>query len=360
MKFFLSSGGTGGHIFPAEALAEELKNRGHEIIFITDERYKNYDGAPKSFSVMKIPAATLQGGLPAKLKSVLKILQGIIVALKILNKAKGAVMVGFGGYPSFPTIVAAKILGLKIIIHEQNSVLGITNRALSRFADKIATSFSEVWGISEENQHKISYTGNPVRKQIADLQNLPYPEINGFNIVVVGGSLGASIFSDIVPAAIKKLSPSMQNKIHIFQQARRNDAEKVKAAYAEIPVQAEVQEFFTNIAELYANAHLIIARSGASTVAELALIGKPAIFVPYPNSKGDHQLLNAEALAEIGGAWVMDQKDFRADNLAKKLQEFYANPAMLKTAAEKIMHRAKPGAVQNLANLAEELAQSKM
>jgi len=361
VKFFLSSGGTGGHIFPAEALAEELIRRGHQVVFITDERYKNYDGGKKKFRIEKIPAATLKGGVFAKLKSVAKILSGIIVSLKILARDRGAVVTGFGGYPSFPAIIAAKILGLKIIIHEQNAVLGGANRALEGFADVIATSFAEVNGIHFNNRQKIRFIGNPVRRAIAEIHDLPYPEIAGnLNILIIGGSLGASVFSDVIPAALAKLSPEIRQKIKISQQARAEDVERVQKKYAEINVAAEATNFFTDVPKRLAAAHLVIARAGASTVAELAVAGRPSILVPYPDSKGDHQLYNARSLEKTGGAWVVEQRNFTPEALAFRLETIIMNPEPLHLAAENAKKVAGLKAAEKLADLVEKLGAEKL
>ncbi len=361
MKFFLSSGGTGGHIFPAEALAEELIQRGHEVIFITDERYKNYDGSEKKFRIEKIPTATLKGGVFSKLKALTKIFFGIMVALKILVRNRGGVVIGFGGYPSFPAIIAARILSLKIIIHEQNAVLGIANRALAPLADIIATSFLEVRDITVGNARKICYIGNPVRGAIAEVHDRPYPEIDkNLNILVIGGSLGATIFSDVVPAALAKLEPGIRKKIKISQQARAEDVERVKKNYAEIGIIAEVENFFTDVPKRLAAAHLVIARAGASTVVELAVAGRPSILVPYPDSKGDHQLYNARSLEKIGGAWVVEQQNFTPEALAFRLETIIMNPEPLLLAAENAKKAAGLKAAEKLAALAEKLGAEKL
>jgi len=361
MKFFLAAGGTGGHIFPAEALAEGLIQRGHQVILITDERYKNYDGHEKKFRIEKIPAATLKGGFFSKLKALIKILLGILVSLRILRGSRSAVVIGFGGYPSFPAIIAAKFLGQKIIIHEQNAVLGIANRALAPLANIIATSFPEVQGITTRNAKKICYTGNPVRGAIAEIHDFPYPEIgNALNILVIGGSLGATVFSEVVPAALMKLNPEIREKIKISQQARAEDVERVKKNYMEMGVIATVATFFTDVPKRLAEAHLIIARAGASTVAELAVAGRPSMLVPYPNSKGDHQLYNARSLEKIGAAWVIEQKNFTAEGLAFRLETIIMNPEPLLLAAENAKKAAELKAVEKLAALAEKLGAEKL
>lgn len=354
IKFFLSSGGTGGHIFPAECLAEELKKRGYGSGLITDDRYKNFLDNEKPYTVFKISSATLKGNAVKRLLSLTKIFTGIWQSIKILSPHKSAVMIGFGGYPSFPAIVAARFLGMKIVIHEQNSVLGQANRALVPFADIIATSFPRVAKINDER--KIRFTGNPVRKEIAAVREKTYPAASGdIRIMVLGGSLGATVFASVVPDAILNLPTEMRNRIRLVQQCREENITEVAKKYHTANIKAELASFIKDVPAKLADTHLVISRSGASTIAELAAAGRPAILVPYPNSKDDHQMLNAESLAATGGAWVIPQEKFTADFLKTNIELLLSNPEQLTAAANKVKSAGRPDAAQKLADLVEKI-----
>lgn len=355
----LAAGGTGGHIFPAEAVAEALLARGMRVILITDKRFARFQtGALTQVETRTIHAGTLKRGLMGKLTGVAGIGIGIVQAGLLLRRLKPRVVVGFGGYPSFPTMLAASRMGLPTIIHEQNAVLGRANRLLARRVKRIATSFAQTLMVEPRDEGKIVFTGNPVRAGVRAVHAVPYPSLDQdgkMQILVTGGSQGASVFSDILPAAIAALPPALRGRIRIDQQCRAADLEATRAAYAQLGVSAHLAHFFSDIPSRLASAHLVIARSGASTVAELTVAGRPAILVPYPHAMDNHQYFNANALEDAGGGWVMPQDGFTASALSARLEAFLGLPSTLAKAAENARRIGQPDAALHLANHALDL-----
>ena len=359
LTIVLAAGGTGGHIFPAEALMEELTKRGHQVTLITDSRYCDYADTPLPDHVRIIRAATPLRGIMGKITSAFEITCGIFQARTLLKKLRPQVVVGFGGYPSFPTMFAATHMGLKTLIHEQNSVLGRANQWLSSEVDMIATSFPEVIGIEEKNLSKVVLTGNPVRASIRAIRDMPYPELQEhgtLNLLITGGSQGAAIFSTVVPEAIAALPASYRHRIRIDQQCRSSDLESARIVYDKIQFNANLAPFFNDIPVRLAAAHLVIARAGASSLAELTVAGRPVILVPYPNATGNHQMFNAKALEEKGAGWVMPQEAFTVAALSARIEAFFGLPATLIKAAEAAKHAGHPDAVIQLADNVEKLA----
>ncbi len=357
MRVFLSSGGTGGHIFPAESLADELVRRGHKVTLITDDRYQNFLGNQKSFEVFKILSATFKGGIKDRMKAVGKILLGIWQSLQLLKFNKDSVVVGFGGYPSFPALIAASIFSMRTIIHEQNSVLGLANRVLSFFVDVIATSFTEVKKIPAANLSKEYLIGNPVRQEIINIREQEYkPAGDVFNLLVIGGSLGAAVFSKVIPQAVAALPVDLKSKLFITQQCREEDIQEAGKIYAENNIKAVLAPFIKDIPEKLASAHLVIARAGASTVSELAVAGRPAILVPYPHAKDNHQYYNARMLENVGGGWIIEQDKFTPDSLKAKMAALLASPEKLESAAKEAKSTGKPDATKKLADFVEKMA----
>jgi len=302
----LASGGTGGHIFPAIAVSDELKKRGYKTILITDKRAEKYiinnSSIEDCFSeIHTINTSSLSGNIFKKVNAAKDIGIGYFQAQKLLKDLKPNMVVGFGGYPSFPTMYAACSLSrskpnLLTLVHEQNSVLGQVNAFLADKVQKIATSFRETGLISKKNNDKQSFVGNPVRDYFKVIRNFDYKIFDDkttFKILVVGGSQGASIFSNVIPEAISGLPEEIRNKIRIDQQCRKEDVEKVAKIYNELNISADVAAFYEDIAIRISSAHLVIARCGASTVSELSVAGRPAIFVPYKFAKDNHQMKNA-------------------------------------------------------------------
>jgi UDP-N-acetylglucosamine--N-acetylmuramyl-(pentapeptide) pyrophosphoryl-undecaprenol N-acetylglucosamine transferase len=351
---FLSCGGTGGHMTPAQALANDLMSRGFKVEVITDSRGLKFQEIFKNIPMNVVRSGTVASGVLGKVQGLANLALGIVQAVRIIRARKPAMVVGFGGYPSVPGVMAAQILGIPTIIHEQNAVIGRANAFLAGKATRIALSLPEVQGLDEAERQRCVFTGNPVRPEISALYSLPYPHAdeNGpLRIFIMGGSLGASVFSQIVPKALGALSADHRGRLKIVQQCREGDLAATQKAYEESGIQAELATFFNNVSEQLAQAHLVIARSGASTVAEVATAGRPAIFVPYPHHKDQQQKMNADAIADVGGAWVMTESGFTVDALRARIETFLQSPGVLFSAAEKARSCGRPDAARKLGNL---------
>jgi len=348
----LAAGGTGGHVFPAQALAAALLARGWRVALMTDGRgmkmVGSFDATLAAMPVYPIAGAGLGSSLRAKLRGVAAMGVGLVNAYRKIRHLKPAAMVGFGGYPAVPPLLAAKLCGVPILLHEQNAVAGRANQFLARLATTIATSFPQVRGFKAGTT--LVVTGNPVRPAICALYNLPYP-VPGASItlLVMGGSLGATVLSQVVPAAIALLPRSLQQRLVINQQCRAEDVEKVREAYAKAGVQAEVAAFFHDVPARLAACHLAICRSGASTVAELCAAGRPALFVPYPHAVTGEQQANAEAVVARGGGWLLPESAFTAPALAEQLATLLDNPNTLVAAATAAKSLARLDAAEALA-----------
>lgn len=353
----LSAGGTGGHLYPAEALAAELLDRGYRVEIITDKRGHAFKSLGDRVTIHTVRAATLRAGIVAKLRAVMDMGLGICSALRLVMRMKPALVVGFGGYPSFPGMMAAQLLGRPTILHEQNAVLGKANVWLANRARRIALSLPDTRGLSPAQKAKSLVTGNPVRTHIIDVSRVPYqPPADDFRILITGGSQAASVFADVVPAAVKDLPEDIKSRLFIMHQCRENDVEAVRAKYAAMGVRAETACFFSDMGPRLAGCHLFIGRSGASTVAELAVAGRPSIFVPYPGHQDMQQKHNADIIANVGGAWVRLQQDFTPAWLADKIRTLAQDPVQLTRAAEAAATCGQPGAAARLADLAGEEA----
>ena len=357
----LAAGGTGGHLFPAFALAEELGRRGIGVDLMTDMRGDRYGADFPAREIHKIPSATLVGRSPgAIIKTGVQLSKGVARAYNIIGKVKPAAIVGFGGYPSFPPLIAAKLRAVPSAVHEQNAVMGRANRMLAKYVSAVATSFEVTKGLTGEGLRKARLVGNPVRQQVLDQAIKPYyasPPNGVFNLVVFGGSQGARYFSDLVPEALALLDEKCRSRLKIVQQCREEDLVRTNAAYEIAGIHAETASFFANLPEILADAHLVIGRAGASTVAELAVLGRPAIMVPLPHALDNDQLHNARTLAMAGGGWCIEQKDLDPGVLANRMNQFMSNPESLMIAAGHAKDVGVPEAVKLLADLVEELAQ---
>ncbi len=350
----LSAGGTGGHMTPAQALGRDLLSRGYEVALITDERGLKYRSMFEGIKIHTIRAGTLGAGIWGKVKGLTNLSVGVIQAFRILSQKRPDMVVGFGGYPSVPGVYAAQKMKIPTVIHEQNAIIGRANAYLAGRAERIAISLPDLQGLDETEKARAVFTGNPVRADISDLYTEPYP---GFGqdgplcILVMGGSLGATVFSDVVPQALTKLSGEYRERLHVVQQCREEDLDRVRAVYREAGIECDLAPFFDDVPKLLARAHLFIGRSGASTVAELATAGRPAIFVPYPHHKDQQQKINADSIADVGGAWVMTENGFTPDTLLARIETFFQNPSTLFKAAEKARTCGKPDAARKLGNL---------
>jgi UDP-N-acetylglucosamine--N-acetylmuramyl-(pentapeptide) pyrophosphoryl-undecaprenol N-acetylglucosamine transferase len=350
----LAAGGTGGHLFPAEALARELMGRGFRVALVTDRRGQAFGDKLPGVALHRIRAGRFGAGLVSKVVGIAELALGTLEAGRLLRTLAPAAAVGFGGYPSVPTMLAAARQGLPTVIHEQNAILGRANRLLAPRVRWIATAFAEVGGLRETDLPRVMFTGNPVRPAIAALRSSPYraPETDGaFDILVLGGSQGARVLSEVVPAAFAALPETLRRRLRVTQQARAEDLEAVRRAHRASGVAAELAPFFNDVPERLARAHLVISRAGASTMAELQMVGRPAILVPYLHAADDHQTANARALEKAGGAWVMPQASFTGAALAQALQALIAAPEQLVRAAAAAHAQGRPDAARGLADL---------
>lgn len=356
----LAAGGTGGHMFPALSLMEELKDRGHRVTLVTDNRGIKYKDLFKGIKIYQVNSASFAGkGIIGKLLSVPKIIAGIFEARSILKMIGAGTVIGFGGYPSFPTIRAARSLGIPTCLHEQNAVLGRVNRYMAKSVDAVALSFENTKHVNWHANKFTAVTGNPVRKEIVEIGDLYYPTIGDdriFRILVIGGSQGAKIFSEVVPQAISTLPRASQRRLQITQQCREEDIERVRELYADTKIAVELTTFIDDLPGCLRWAHLVIGRAGASTISELTTAGRPGILVPYPHATDDHQTANARELAGCGGAWLYKNSEFNAKTLAKLLQRMARHPNEVWTAAEESRKIGKPYAANDLADIVERLA----
>lgn len=366
LTIILAAGGTGGHLFPAEGLAEELMRMKHHVVLITDKRFAGYvsagyKGALSNVELHIIRTGSVRGGIRKKITGLFDVGLGILQARRLLRVVKPDVAIGFGGYPSFPTMVAASQMGVPTIIHEQNAILGRANRSLQGRVDRIATSYDKTGRIDQKNLKKTTLTGNPVRASIRALHDVPYPELTPegtMRILVIGGSQGASVFSQIIPSAMATLPPAQRARIRIDQQCREADLDVTREAFAAIGVSVDLAAFFNDIPARLASAHLVISRAGASSVAELMVAGRPGILVPLPSAADNHQMINALAFEQAGGGWVMPQEALNAASLAARLETFLQVPHTLTKAARNARLAGHIRAAEDLAALVLSLAKS--
>lgn len=347
----LSAGGSGGHVFPARSLAEELLKRGFAVAVCTDTRgLKYFEGLDARIPIHVIASGTYGAGLKGKLFFALELVKGFFQSLKLVRRYKPFAMVGFGGYPSAPPMFAGQVLGVPTILHEQNAILGLANKLLMPCAKKIALSYAETVGLKDNR--KSVFTGNPVRQAIANLSREPYPLLEGkITVMVVGGSQGAKVFSDVVPHAFAALAPALQRRLRVIQQSREDAVDAVRAIYAATEIDVEIKSFFDDMPERIKTTHLFITRSGASTVAELTAAGRPAIYVPFPWNRDNQQVFNAEQVKKSGGGWMMVEKDLSVESLKNKLDDLLSNPEKLVDAALSAKTQGRINATQSLADV---------
>jgi len=354
----LTAGGTGGHIYPAETLAVELQKRGYNVMFFTDARgLDNYHGLLKQLPVQTILSGSVVGkSVFTKIKSLCKVALGILQAGYYLFRNSPKAVVGFGGYASFPTAVAAILLRIPLIIHEQNSVMSRTNRILAQYAACTAQSFRNVKNTPSRAKQFLS--GMPIRDKIIQLHNRTYQPWNNsrpFTIIVLGGSQGAKIFGEVVPQTIALFDKAVQKQFLIYQQCRKGDESEIQNAYKNLACSVTISPFFNNMHELYAQADLIISRSGASSVYEIAAAGVPSILVPLPTAADNHQYYNAKDLNDCGGSILIEQKNFTSANLYSQITELMQNPDKLQQISNHARSCAIIDAPQRLADELEKL-----
>jgi UDP-N-acetylglucosamine--N-acetylmuramyl-(pentapeptide) pyrophosphoryl-undecaprenol N-acetylglucosamine transferase len=355
--YVLAAGGTGGHLIPAFALASELERRGHHVALITDARGAAIPGKPAALTAHVLPAGRLQGKNPLSwFKGARAIMEGRGMALRLFDSFDPAAVVGFGGYPALPALMAATAAGIPTVIHEQNAVLGRVNRFLAGRVDAIATAYREVDRLSPKVAEKVHLVGNPVRDDVLALRDKPFPAFSAdglLRVLVTGGSQGARVLSEVVPDGLSMLQPALRARLQVTQQCRPEDIEAVRARYAGHGIPAELGTYFEDMASRLADAHLFIGRAGASTIAELTAVGRPAILIPLPIATDDHQAANAREMAASGGARSIRQDKFTAAELAKQIQAMAQHPETLANAAHAAWNCGYPHAAQDLADLVE-------
>jgi UDP-N-acetylglucosamine--N-acetylmuramyl-(pentapeptide) pyrophosphoryl-undecaprenol N-acetylglucosamine transferase len=356
----LAAGGTGGHIFPAEALARELLGRGYRVALMTDRRGSKFS-EDLPVPVYRVRASSMGQGAFGKIRSFVEMGVGVLQARWRLGKLRPAVVVGFGGYPSAPTLYAAAHLNIPIVLHEQNAMLGRANRTLMDKARAVAISFPHVAGLKPSAGTQQVYTGNPVRSAFIALRAKPYSPLSAegpMRILVLGGSLGARVFSSVVPQALVSMPENLRRRIAISQQCRREDIEAARSGFAAAGIDAELSTFFHDVPERMADAHLVICRAGGSTIAELTVVGRPSILVPFTGGFAGEQTSNAEAVAEAGGAWLIPEAAFTPEALAVRLESLMALPSSLTKTAAAARAWGKVGAADNLADCVADVIKS--
>lgn len=348
----LASGGTGGHLFPAFALAEELEARGSRSILLTDERGLAFGQNYRQVERHLIPSMGLfRTSRLQQIKGLLAMARGYFKARRLLKTLRPGAVVGFGGYASAPSMLAAQHLGIPTLIHEQNSVFGRANRFLARKARLVCTSFAPTFGLEGLPASRLKHVSNPVRQvfaQVADYQ--PASPQHRFCILIYGGSQGARYFSDFMPQVMEALSPSERQRFRLIQQARPEDVDALRTSYEALGVEAQIASFFDDMAAVYGQAHLVICRSGASSVAEIATVGRPAAFVPLPTAVDDQQTLNARALVDHGAAWLWPQSENAPAQRAQELRHLLTEPLTLTQVAAKARAQSHARAARNLAD----------
>jgi UDP-N-acetylglucosamine--N-acetylmuramyl-(pentapeptide) pyrophosphoryl-undecaprenol N-acetylglucosamine transferase len=355
--YVLAAGGTGGHLIPAFALASELDRRGHHVALITDQRGAAIPGRPTALTSHVLPAGRIGGLNPLGwLRGLRAIGEGRRMALRLFESFEPSAVIGFGGYPALPALLAATSAHIPTIIHEQNAVLGRVNRLLAKRVNAIATAYHEVGRLAAKYRGKVHVVGNPVRAEVLALREQPFPPftVEGLlRILVTGGSQGARVLSEVVPDGLAMLQPALRLRLQVTQQCRAEDIDAVRARYAGHDIPAELGTYFENMAERLADAHLFIGRAGASTIAELTAVGRPAILVPLPIATDDHQSANAREMVAAGGARAIPQTKFTGAELAKQIQAMAQHPETLANAAHAAWNCGYPNAVSDLADLVE-------
>jgi UDP-N-acetylglucosamine--N-acetylmuramyl-(pentapeptide) pyrophosphoryl-undecaprenol N-acetylglucosamine transferase len=356
----LAAGGTGGHLFPAEALGVELMKRDFRVRLVTDSRALRYSGLFTRDTIDVVPSETVRSRNPLSLaRTGLTLAAGMAAAVYLLRKLKPAAVVGFGGYPTLPPLIAARLLGIPAIIHDANAVLGRANRFLAGRVSAIATSLPGVLDRDPELASKTTTVGTPMRPAILAAAAVKYtaPDAAGpFRLLVVGGSQGARVMADIVPGAIEKLEPSLLSRLLLTQQVREEDMTRVRAVYDRLKINTDLAPFFTDLPARLAANHLIISRSGAGTVSELAAIGRPSILVPLPGSIDQDQFANAGVLSQEGGALRVPQAEFTPDRLAAEISAFATEPSKLAAMAQAARKVGRLDAAERLAELVVKVA----
>lgn len=357
-SYVLAAGGTGGHMVPAAALAAELAKRGHKVALVSDDRGVRFPGLFDGIETHVLPAGRLGGGPLGYLRAAGRIMAGRSMALRLFKELRPSAVIGFGGYPALPTLLAAFRAGVPTVIHEQNAVLGRVNRFVAGRVSAIATSYDEVERMKPRWARKTHLIGNPVREALLALRDRPYPIVDEegiFRVLVTGGSQGATVLSKVVPDGLALLPVHFRRRLQVTHQARIEDIDAVRAKYQAHGIPADVSTYITDMPEALAWAHIVIARAGASTIAELTAAGRPAILVPLPSATDDHQTANAREITNAGGARTISQRAFNATELAKQIQKLGLDGQALENAAARAKSVGRPHAASDLADLVESI-----
>ena len=356
MNFVLAAGGTGGHMIPAHALAAELKARGHGVLLVTDARGEKIPGLFEGVPIHVLPAGRLTKTPWGMVKALRSVIAGRRDAKALYRRHRPDVVIGFGGYPAFPALLAASSLGIPTVLHEQNAVLGRVNRLLAGEAAAIATAYERVERLKSAHVAKVVLVGNPVRSSIVRLGELPFPafdEIAPLKLLVTGGSQGATVLGQVVPDGLGQLSDPLRHRLQVVQQCRADDIERVRETYRSLGIPAELSTYLQEMDAKLGECHLMIGRAGASTIAELTAAGRPAILVPLPIATDDHQTANARELARAGGARMIPQPQFTPAALARQIEALADDPEALANAAGRALSVGRPHAASDLADLVE-------
>ena len=354
--YVLAAGGTGGHLLPAFALAAELDRRGHHVALITDARGSQIPGKPDFLTAHVLPVGRFGKNPLGWFKGASAVLEGRRMARRLFDSFGPSAVVGFGGYPSLPALLAATSARIPSVVHEQNAVLGRVNRLLAGRVDAIATAYPDIERLQPRLLPKVHLVGNPVRHELLSLREEDYPELaeDGLiRVLVTGGSQGARVLSEVVPDGLAMLPPALRMRLQVTQQCRPEDLEAVRERYRTHDIPAELATYFEDMAARLADAHLFIGRAGASTIAELTTVGRPAILVPLPIATDDHQAANTVEMVRAGGARMIRQDRFTAKELAKQIMALADNPKGLANAAYAAWSCGRPDAVKDLADLVE-------
>ena len=354
--YVLAAGGTGGHMVPAYAVAQELMARGHRVALVTDERGTKFPGLFEDVQTHVLPAGRMTGGVRGWIAGFKQTLEGRRMARQLYDSFEPAAVVGFGGYPALPALLGAFAEKIPTIIHEQNAVLGRVNRLVAGKVAAIATSYPDVLRLSSRNAGKVHLVGNPVREAVLALRDEAFPifsEESVLRLLVTGGSQGATILSHVVPEGLGMLPISLRRRLQVTQQCREEDIEQVRATYAELEIPADLSTYIEDMPEKLGWAHLVIARAGASTISELTAAGRPAILIPLPSAMDNHQAYNVREMVAAGGARAIDQSRFTAAELAKQMQKLAMEPGALVNAADRAKSCGRPDAVRDMCDLIE-------
>jgi len=354
--YVLAAGGTGGHMTPAHAVAQELTARGHRVALVTDERGARIPGLFEDVQTHILPAGRMTGGITGWIRGWGAIREGRKMARQLYDSFEPAAVVGFGGYPALPALLGAFAERIPTIIHEQNAVLGRVNRLVAGKVAAIATAYPDVKRLAPRHAHKTHLVGNPVRQAVLDLREEPFPvfsEESVLRLLVTGGSQGATILSGVVPAGLGMLPISLRRRLQVTQQCRPEDIETVRAIYADLEIPADLATYIEDMPTKLGWSHLVIGRAGASTIAELTVAGRPAILIPLPSAMDNHQAYNVVEMVRAGGARAIDQKQFTPAELAKQMQKLAMEPGALVNAAKRAWNCGRPDAVRDMCDLIE-------